>query len=448
MAIIKDGVYLKPEIEFPFCPGCGHTLLLKELDKALAKLKIDPLQTVFVTDIGCIGLSDQYFNVNAFHGLHGRSITYGCGLKLAQPNLTVIVIMGDGGLGIGGAHFLNAARRNLDITVIVANNFNFGMTGGEHSVTTPHGGKTSTTLAGNIEYPLDACSIVKAVDGGFAARITTFDKNISDILADAIQFKGFSLVDCWEFCTAYYVPRNKFNKQEMMKLLETYNFQTGIIHKSTRREYLESYIETYINSGKSKPKRLELKIEFNNKVNAKSGIIVAGAAGQKVKSSATIFGNAAILSGLYATQKDDYPITVMTGHSVSEIILSPQTINYTGIEQPDYLIITASEGLAKIKDIVSQMSQENLILTDSLLLNKLPQTQASVVSLPLSKIAAEFDKKSVTIVALSAFTTITRCFPVEALRRAVELTQKEIIADLSYKAIEAGIRIVKDSINK
>ena len=139
----------------PFCPGCGHTILIKALDSALVKLQLDPKKVVVVTDIGCIGLSDRYFTTNAFHGLHGRSITYGCGLKLANPDLTVIVLQGDGGCGIGGTHLLNVARRNIGITLIIGNNFNYGMTGGQHSVTTPTDGITSTTPWGNVEGPMN-----------------------------------------------------------------------------------------------------------------------------------------------------------------------------------------------------------------------------------------------------------------------------------------------------
>ncbi len=121
------------------------------------------------------------------------------------------------------------------------------MTGGEHSVTTPFGGKTATTYLGNIEYPLDACSLVQAVNGGFAARTTIFDRNLADIIAEAIAFKGFSVVDVWEYCTAYYVPRNELNKDKMMKLLETYGFKTGIVHKVERKEFIESYREVFLN---------------------------------------------------------------------------------------------------------------------------------------------------------------------------------------------------------
>ena len=95
----------------PFCPGCGHTLLIKALDTALVKLRLEPKNVVIVTDIGCIGLSDRHFVTNAFHGLHGRSITYACGLKLARPELTVIALKGDGACGIGGAHTASWRRQ-------------------------------------------------------------------------------------------------------------------------------------------------------------------------------------------------------------------------------------------------------------------------------------------------------------------------------------------------
>ncbi|CUT00477.1 thiamine pyrophosphate-dependent enzyme [Candidatus Chrysopegis kryptomonas] len=446
MAIVKNAVYMK-EVELPFCPGCGHSQILPQLDKAMAKLNLDPKKTVLVTDIGCVGLSDQYFNVNAFHGLHGRSITYACGLKMANPELTVIVLMGDGGLGIGGTHFINAARRNIDITVIVFNNFNFGMTGGEHSVTTPFGGKTATTYLGNIEYPLDACSLVQAVNGGFAARMTVFDKNLSDVIAEAISFKGFAVVDIWEYCTAYYVPRNELNKEKMLKLLETYGFKTGIIHKVERKEYIESYIETYVNQPLKSEKRVSLETEFGNNLTKKTGIIIAGAAGQKVKSSATVFGSSAILSGLYATQKDDYPITIMTGHSISEIILDKKEINYTGIDKPDYMLVIAPEGLAKVKKIIQKMDESANIFVDESLVSLLPETKAKIETYPFKKSANAIDRFSITILSLATFLARTNLFPVDALKKAVTLTQKKAIAEINLKAIDAGVKLVEEFVS-
>src|SRR5512136_670324 len=135
-------------VPYPFCPGCGHGLILDQLNAALVKLQLDPRRTVIVSDIGCVGLADPCFITNTFHGLHGRSVAYASGIKLANPELAVIVLIGDGGCGIGGTHLVNAARRNIGVTTLVFNNLNFGMTGGEHSVTTPQGSLTATTRLG------------------------------------------------------------------------------------------------------------------------------------------------------------------------------------------------------------------------------------------------------------------------------------------------------------
>ena len=126
--------YLNKSRPLVYCPGCTHENITKALDKTFAKLNFEADKTVIVTDIGCSGLFDTFFNVHALHGIHGRALTYASGLKLANPDLNVIVTMGDGGLGIGGAHVLASCRRNIDITLIILNNFNFGMTGGQYSL--------------------------------------------------------------------------------------------------------------------------------------------------------------------------------------------------------------------------------------------------------------------------------------------------------------------------
>ena len=219
----------------PFCPGCGHNVLIKAFDKALIKLQIDPSKVVLVTDIGCIGLTCRHFITSAFHGLHGRSITYACGLKLARPELTVIALKGDGGCGIGGTHLLNVARRNIGITLIIANNLNYGMTGGQHSVTTPTGGITSTTPWGNVEGPMDLCGTAAAAGAAWVYRTTMFDRKLPDILARAIRQPGFAMCDVWELCSAYYSPQNEVDKAGLFEILDSYGFERGFLADNPRR---------------------------------------------------------------------------------------------------------------------------------------------------------------------------------------------------------------------
>ena len=153
-----------------FCPGCAHDRVVHALDRALRTLGLAGHQVAIVSDIGCSGLFDTFFHTHAFHGLHGRALTYASGLKLARPELTVLTTMGDGGLGIGGAHFLSACRRNLDISLLVLNNFNYGMTGGQCSATTPSDALTASGFLNRLEPPLDICRVAAAAGASYVAR--------------------------------------------------------------------------------------------------------------------------------------------------------------------------------------------------------------------------------------------------------------------------------------
>ncbi len=424
----------------PFCPGCGHHIITKALDKALVRLQKDPKDVVIVTDIGCIGLLDRHFVTNAFHGLHGRSITYGCGLKLARPELTVVVIQGDGGCGIGGTHLLNVARRNIGITLIIANNFNYGMTGGQHSVTTPVEGFTSTTPMGNIEGPMDLCGVVTAAGASWVYRATAFDKDLDAVIARAIEQPGFAMVDVWELCTAYYSPRNQLKKDELFSLLKKCGFALGQGVDKPRPEYSERYNRTYEGAARKPKAPSVIEPRFPNALQKQTGIIIAGGAGQKIKSTATIFGQAAMLSGLEATQKDDYPITVMTGHSVAEIIVSPEPIEYTAIDVPDYLVLLSEEGLAKMRARIEKLPETCVVLADEGL--QIPPTKARVLSLPFEKTSRKVDRLAIATVAVAALLKESGMFPLEALTTALSMSQKSAIAEKTIAAARAGFEFL------
>jgi Pyruvate/2-oxoacid:ferredoxin oxidoreductase gamma subunit len=317
---------------------------------------------VLVSDIGCSGLSDQYFVTSAFHGLHGRSVTYASGIKLARPDLKVIVLMGDGGTGIGGTHLLNAARRNIGLTVLVFNNFNFGMTGGQHSTTTPTGARTTTTPGGNLERPLDVCATVAANGAGFVWRGTSFDTDLAERMAEAIRVEGFSLLDVWELCTAYFVPANKASKKTLATTLDALGLQAGVLSRIDRVEYAAAYRQA-CQGERGKPVIGSIPVEprFVSSLTAPFRLVVAGSAGGKVRSAARLVAESALACGLWAAQRDDYPITVKTGHSLSEVVLSPDEIHYTGITRPDALVVLTPEGRAKVGRQLAAMGPEDRV---------------------------------------------------------------------------------------
>jgi len=145
-----------------FCPGCSHDRVLHALDQALKGMGYAGEDVAIVSDIGCSGLFDTFFNTHALHGLHGRALTYATGIKMARPELKVIVTMGDGGLGIGGAHVLSTCRRNIDLTLLILNNFNYGMTGGQYSSTTPQDAVVGSGFLNKLEKPVDICLLAGA----------------------------------------------------------------------------------------------------------------------------------------------------------------------------------------------------------------------------------------------------------------------------------------------
>lgn len=421
----------------PFCPGCGHERLLKELDRALVKMQLDPREVVIVTDIGCIGLADAYFVTNAFHGLHGRSLTYATGIKLARPDLKVIVLMGDGGCGIGGAHLLSASRRNLDITLIVANNFNYGMTGGQSSVTTPTGGRTATAPGGSIEGPMDLCGTTAAAGASWVYRGMTHDADLSDRIVEAVRHPGFALLDVWELCTAYYTVRNDMNKRELTALVERTGMRTGQIASVVKPEFGEAVRA----AAPRKQRNTIISHSHQSKLDRQIGIVVAGGAGQKVKSAATSLARAGILSGLDATQKDDYPITIMTGHSVSEINLSPNPIAYTNIESPDYFLVISEDGLKKTRKWIERLPETCVIIADDTL--SLPPTKAKVRSLPLTRNAKDIGRLSIAIAAIGAAVADGGFVSQQALEQSIVAFQAGPVAEANVKAMKIGADMVR-----
>lgn len=432
--------YVNPDRKpYPFCPGCTHGVILDAINDALEKTGADPKRTVLVSDIGCVGLADKYFDVHTFHGLHGRSFTYACGVKLANPELQVFVVVGDGGCGIGGHHLINAARRNIGIKVICFNNFNFGMTGGEHSVTTPNRGRTHTTPDGNIERPFDLCSLTLAANATFVARKTAFEKDLSDTLAEAMKHDGFAFVDVLEICSAYYMPLNEFKKSNLEQMIRDSGLKLGVLKNEKFAEYSKTLRAAWPESAfaPKPPKGIEAKFKSNLK-EGHCSVVLAGSAGMKIVSAATNFARAGLFCGLFATQQDDYPVTVQTGHSLSEIKFSPHQIHYAGIDKPDAALVVSADGLRVAKKTLGLLTEKDVVIKTKGLEF---ETKAKVYEIDMQDRSLGLSKANIMTAAIALLLRVTKLLPPEAFAAVIEAIPKENIRDENMRACKAAEKI-------
>jgi 2-oxoglutarate ferredoxin oxidoreductase subunit beta len=220
----KEGIYnyLRTDKKFPpiWCPGCGNGIVMGSMLRAIAAIGLNKDKVAVVSGIGCSGRTSTYVDFNTLHTTHGRAITFATGLKLARPDMTVLVVMGDGdALAIGGNHFIHAARRNLDMTAVVMNNRIYGMTGGQFSPLS--GAEVSATTAPyrTIDRSFDVAELSKAAGATFVARTTSYHaQQITSLIEKAISHKGFSVVEILSQCPTYFGRKNRLGgAADMMK---------------------------------------------------------------------------------------------------------------------------------------------------------------------------------------------------------------------------------------
>lgn len=205
-----------------WCPGCGHGMTLNAMLHAFDELGMDPCSLVMVSGIGCSARISGYVNVHSMHTLHGRALAFATGIKLAHPDLHVVVPMGDGdATAIGGNHFIHAARRNIDITAILMNNRIYGMTGGQYSPMSGRGIRATTAPYGNIDRDFDAVKLAEGAGATFVARTTTFHvRELTTLIKKAMNHKGFSVVEVMTQCPTYFGRKNKMGSAvDMLKLM-------------------------------------------------------------------------------------------------------------------------------------------------------------------------------------------------------------------------------------
>jgi len=208
--VVKD--YLRTDkLGHIWCPGCGHGIILHQVIKAISKLGYKKDEVCVISGIGCSSRAPGYMDFDTLHTTHGRALAFATGIKLAKPEMKVIVLTGDGDASaIGGNHLIHACRRNIDITTIVFNNNIYGMTGGQYSPTTPTGDLGTTAPYGNIDRNFDIAKLAAAAGASYASRSTVYHaKQLEKQIEDALEVKGFSLVEAMTMCPTSYGRKNK-----------------------------------------------------------------------------------------------------------------------------------------------------------------------------------------------------------------------------------------------
>lgn len=203
---LLDEYFLKDRLPTIWCAGCGLGTANAAFLRGFQAAGIDRDKTVLVNGIGCSGRTAAYLDFDVLKGTHGRAIAFATGIKLFRPELTVIVMAGDGDLlAIGGNHFIHAARRNIDIKVLLFNNQIYGMTGGQVSPTTPAGARASTAPNGFNERPFDPCKLAEAAGASYVARATAYHTQVlTRVVKNALLHKGFSLIEILAQCPQQY----------------------------------------------------------------------------------------------------------------------------------------------------------------------------------------------------------------------------------------------------
>ncbi len=271
MATISQKViheYLRHDKKFPhvWCAGCSNGIVLGAIIRALAEMQINRDDYIMVSGIGCSSRMPVYVDLNTLHTLHGRAIAYATGVKMHKPKMKVIVVTGDGDCtAIGGNHLIHAARRNIDITVILVNNNIYGMTGGQCSPTTPNGAYATTASYGNIEPDFNICDLAMGAGASYVARTTAFHtQETQNMVKEAINHPGFSIIEVVSACPVIYGRLNKKGgAPEMMKNFRDNSVPLaaveklppekvegkiirGVLRKEVRSEYTDAYAKLCI----------------------------------------------------------------------------------------------------------------------------------------------------------------------------------------------------------
>jgi len=462
------------------CPGCGHGIVLKALLRAVHRLGLRQEDVVFVSGIGCSSRIVGYVDFCTLHTTHGRPLTFATGLKLARPELTVIVITGDGdGLAIGGNHLIHAARRNVDLTCLLLNNAVYGMTGGQGAPTTPEGMRSSITPDGAIEPAFDACRLALGAGASFVARgLTAQPLQLDDLIVQAMQHRGFSFLEVLSDCPEFFGRYNDLGRgPEMLQAQRSHvqwlgaaltekkfvpglapetphggaapAFNAGILHREERPD-LGALLAERAAASAPRPGLQETAAAAiaTPSATAATGasppgplrIRLAGAGGQGIVMAGLLLAEAAVAAGRNATHAQAYGPESRGGASKAEVIISDGDIDFPCADRVDALVALTREAYERY---ASLLEPGGTLVVDRAQVLVEDGNGFACHALPITATAQRVlgTAMGANLVALGAIVALTGAVPVEAAERALAARRPGGSLERALAAFRAGLAL-------
>jgi 2-oxoglutarate ferredoxin oxidoreductase subunit beta len=460
--------------------------VLKAILRAIHRLGLRREDVVFVSGIGCSSRIVGYIDFCTLHTTHGRPLTFATGLKLARPDLRVIVITGDGdGLAIGGNHLIHAARRNIGITCLLLNNAIYGMTGGQGAPTTPAGALSKTNPDGTVEPSFDACRLALGAGASFVGRgFTATPLELDDLIARAVEHQGFSFVEIFSDCPEYFGRYNSLGtgpemlqaqRRQMdtvseplaekqfvcgldtspaMRLLQT-SLASGVLHRESRPEFAEQLVARAAAHPAEKTPRPERRAAApagkgqgaeRAAAAGASGppqyqVRLAGAGGQGIVLAGLLLAEAAVAAGKNATHAQAYGPESRGGASKAEVIVSDGEIDYPYADRVDLLLALTQEAY---EQYAAQLAPGGILLVDGDRVRPDATNGLAVHALPIGATAQRVLGTTVgaNVVALGALVGVSGVVPAEAAEHALAARKPGGSAETALRAFRAGLALV------
>jgi len=440
--------------DFPtiWCPGCGHGVVLHATIRAIEALGIEKDEVFAVSGIGCSARSPAYMDFNSVQTTHGRALAFATGMKMMRPEKHVILTLGDGDCtAIGGNQFIHACRRNIDMTVILMNNWIYGMTGGQVSPCTPHASRSTTTPYGNIDEPWDICKLAASAGATFVARSTAYHVNhLTDVIKKGIAHKGMSVIEVLEPCPTNYGGRNGYKKIiEMYDFLKNHSvmaaqaekmtseelkdkFVLGVFPAPEREEYTDKYFEMTRNAaGESEPRVLDVEhASETKKAIERYECLLSGSGGQGLLTSGLLLSESMIKQGKNAIHTQSYGVEARGGASRSEVVVSDDQIYYPGVSHPNLTLAMSQDSFDKF---AKETQIGGIVISDSTLVSAEAIPGVKLVEFPITQTAIELGEiKIANTIALGIISGI------------VDFISKETLLETILERLPEKVRVLNE----